>query len=485
MGVEPPRLVIDCAENKSYIALSYCWGEPQLITLTARSLDIFKEGIDMQILPRTIQDAITVTRGLRQQYLWVDALCIFQDDEDAKARDISEMHDIYKNAFLTICASSASRCSEGFLMNFTERFPIAIRVPFHLPGRVAGTIILREQLTINRSKQAPLDLRAWTYQEGTLSPRNLIFDWIVYLQCCKRPMTPAELRPSSSFPEYEEFTGARIWKTRMEPDLASIEDNLRLSTIKAHDRWKDDIDEYTRRTMTNERDKLPAFAGLAIQFTRQTGFHYLAGLWRETLLVDLLWQVSAFDRGPRLQTRRAPSWSWASIDGTIDTSSLRQYLSADSVDSRYSELPFVLEILTVLCTPVFEDAIYGENLQGIIRVKGYLVPVHYVGKASTSEEFEARLLELDGRSPTVHSIDLRVKLDTTDDLASAELHPEYWALPVLTSLYNAGLILSQYSPGLFRRIGHFDEHWKQGPRSITSNSKSWQAMWKPAILDIM
>jgi hypothetical protein len=73
--------------------------------------------ISFEDLPRTIQDAVIVTENLGIQYLWIDALCIKQDDEEGRALEIDLMGHIYENAEVTIVASRAERVQEGFLQN--------------------------------------------------------------------------------------------------------------------------------------------------------------------------------------------------------------------------------------------------------------------------------------------------------------------------------------------------------------------------------
>jgi hypothetical protein len=84
--------------------------------------------------------------------------------------------------------------------------------------------------------------------------------------------------------------------------------------------WQTIVEYYTQRQLTNDADKLSALSGLAQLAVDSHGLDasaYLAGLWRDTLVKGLLWHV----RGPRAPQRytsyRAPSWSWASIDGNV------------------------------------------------------------------------------------------------------------------------------------------------------------------------
>jgi len=105
------------ASTGRYIALSYCWGKGLPITSTSKNLEKHKEndGIKYMKLPSTLQDAVFLTRYLGLRYLWADCLCIIQDDKADWEKEASRMADVYSNAYLTIAATRASHCGEGFL----------------------------------------------------------------------------------------------------------------------------------------------------------------------------------------------------------------------------------------------------------------------------------------------------------------------------------------------------------------------------------
>ncbi|KAH8586049.1 heterokaryon incompatibility, partial [Bisporella sp. PMI_857] len=88
-----------------YITLSYCWGGPKNICLRKDNLEELESGIEIHFLPQTFQDAIEVTRKLDIRFLWIDALCILQDDSDDKLKEIWNMGEIYRDSFVTIAAS--------------------------------------------------------------------------------------------------------------------------------------------------------------------------------------------------------------------------------------------------------------------------------------------------------------------------------------------------------------------------------------------
>ncbi|KAJ0356234.1 hypothetical protein COL154_010997 [Colletotrichum chrysophilum] len=124
-----PSLVIDVSDpgrsrllrvpenmRERYIALSYCWGGvSQAIILRTGNMSDLTSSIDPQKLDPTIRDSITVTRELGFKFLWIDALCIIQDEYDDKVKELRRMGDIYQNATFTIVASAAKDVKEGFL----------------------------------------------------------------------------------------------------------------------------------------------------------------------------------------------------------------------------------------------------------------------------------------------------------------------------------------------------------------------------------
>lgn len=99
-----------------YLALSYCWGGAQKYTTTKQRITSGDSHLDWSQIPHTIQDALIVTASLGYKYVWVDSLCIVQDDDIyKKAKQIGMMSNIYTNATVTILASKAKSSDEGFL----------------------------------------------------------------------------------------------------------------------------------------------------------------------------------------------------------------------------------------------------------------------------------------------------------------------------------------------------------------------------------
>lgn len=97
-----------------YAALSYCWGTGSKVLKTTKdSLRDHKSGLIFAHLPKTLQHAVIIARRFKIPYLWIDALCIIQDDPEDWARESSMMCDVYSSAYLIIVASNSLSTSHG------------------------------------------------------------------------------------------------------------------------------------------------------------------------------------------------------------------------------------------------------------------------------------------------------------------------------------------------------------------------------------
>ena len=88
-----------------YFCLSHCWGLEQIITTTRANLQVHKREIPLNLLPQTFRDAVLLTRRLGIAYIWIDYLCIVQDDNNDWKVESGKMERIYRNAHLTIAAT--------------------------------------------------------------------------------------------------------------------------------------------------------------------------------------------------------------------------------------------------------------------------------------------------------------------------------------------------------------------------------------------
>ena len=128
-----PKICVDnISRQAEYVALSYCWGGDQIVKLEARHiLDGKPWHLRQDLLPQTFSDAIITTPNLGIEYLWIDGLCIVQDDEEDKAKEINSMWSIYKNATLKFLAAGSDSVTKGFLQ--PRLLPYAAWLPFLQP----------------------------------------------------------------------------------------------------------------------------------------------------------------------------------------------------------------------------------------------------------------------------------------------------------------------------------------------------------------
>jgi hypothetical protein len=104
-----------------YVALSHCWGLSHRIKTTKSTIEAHKKGILFTMLPKTFQDAIVSSRKLGIRYLWIDTLCIIQDDMKDWELESSKMGEVYANSYITIAASSSIDDSSGLFPSMKAR----------------------------------------------------------------------------------------------------------------------------------------------------------------------------------------------------------------------------------------------------------------------------------------------------------------------------------------------------------------------------
>ncbi|KAK4444382.1 heterokaryon incompatibility protein-domain-containing protein [Podospora aff. communis PSN243] len=162
--------------DTKYVALSYVWGsdaEPLVSTMAntgrlCQPASLHASSALGRRLPRTLRDAMTATRQLGTRYLWVDRLCIVQDDAAHKPRQLAAMAAIYANASITLIAANGDdtcglRLSPPNMSIIT--LPSNLKLLHDSP---APLLTLPPEPTLQSYQR-----RGWTLQEELLSPRTL------------------------------------------------------------------------------------------------------------------------------------------------------------------------------------------------------------------------------------------------------------------------------------------------------------------------
>lgn len=307
--------LIETAEtpiSEPYASLSHCWGKSKILRLTIDDLASFKSGISFSLLPKTFQEAIQVVKSLGLSYVWIDSLCIIQDSDQDWRREAHTMLNVYRHA---LCNIAATRSSNSYGGLFADREPSrlgsgaidinngALKGRFHL---------IDEEYFIQEIDDAPLNRRAWVTQERLLSSRIIHFaSEQVFWDC-------SELTACEALPEQE---GAEAWPrsstTRIGCKKGSQFLNKPDSIDQGLSQWARIVNTYSDSGLTVVGDKFIAISGLAEHLRSELKLDYHAGLWSSRMEVQLAWHVtkSQPERSPRNDL--APTWSWASVNGSV------------------------------------------------------------------------------------------------------------------------------------------------------------------------
>lgn len=354
------RLVefVDTA-SPEYIALSHCWGSgvDQPIKTVKDNIESRKAGIETTSLSRTFRDAVAVSRRLGCQYLWIDALCIIQDDQRDKANEIPRMHVIYEGAALTISAMSARDGRGGCWIPRRQMFDLplengrSIKLAFHRLLELASqhASFLSSQADTDLDTQYPLATRKWTLQERLLSRRILHFTAQDLVWECRRA---AHCDCGTVDILYPEHTHRNIFKAFT---------NQGADTVDIIFNWMELVLKFSFADLSDETDVFPALAGLASYFSDKGLGRYCAGLWEISLPVALCWYTNQARSKEATNVRPsqyvAPTWSWGSVQGTLYFDALYD------IDYDLDEFTPVSQLVSVACKPSSPDG-FGHILPG-------------------------------------------------------------------------------------------------------------------------
>jgi hypothetical protein len=370
------RLVDGKGKTGPYVALSYCWGISQALTTTKLTLAQRRREIVLGDMPQTLQDALFIAQQLGIPYIWIDALCIIQDDKSDWQKEAALMGTVYRNSHLTIAASNAPTSSAGFL--HPRKPSHKLQLQLHSQDQVVSTLYLQPRRGLSRAqdslKDEPLMSRAWTLQERYLPWRSLHFGKDqMYWEC-----------EDGLFSESGDWTvrnvGMNDLLDRSMDRLGEPKDAI--SQNVSYFGWYFMMEIYSQRNITYGRDRLPALSGIARYMATRSQDKYCAGLWWKDIRVGLLWTAKHFLRQP--SEWRVPSWSCLALDGLIEFRGL--YRVGDSL-AIWKGCDMVLA----------GDDMFGEVLSGSIILEAPLCPVIFMEeeKYSSQKRENAVTLTLD------------------------------------------------------------------------------------------
>ncbi|KAK4995442.1 hypothetical protein LTR66_004741 [Elasticomyces elasticus] len=309
-----PFLYITKGKAGRWTALSYCWGDDSTPKdrLTKDTFDGLKRGRPLSDFPRTHQDAIIITRALGLKYLWIDALCIFQDLDDDWTLEASKMSEIYTNAALVIAATASTSDSRWASRGWTmQEHLLASRTLSYTRDQMHW-----ECTTCEALEAGPVN------EQSTVGKNNA-----TTFQELKRPFLHRSQKPGAGIDQ--------------------------IPTARPYELWYHIVTRYSRRSLFSVNDRLPAIAGLTKYIQSSTGDDYCAGLWRADLIMGLLWR-SLGKKEVNAHGYIGPSWSWVSLDSDLVRWGLRNLTNIEKL----------ARIENVDVNPVSPEAIYGRVQEG-------------------------------------------------------------------------------------------------------------------------
>jgi hypothetical protein len=450
--VETPRLptrVIDITSDElflkvtegatgHYATLSYCWGVGKQARTLQSNLEDMQRGINLGSLPKTLQDAVAVARHLGIPFLWIDSLCIVQDNPLDWSQEASKMGQYYSNSFVTIAACSAEDVQEGFL-HPRDSVRNSVKLPYrNRKGDIEGAfnaqaVPLSFYEGVTKSRWCT---RGWVCQERFLSPRIIYFGKGRTFYECKRGETIAE--------DGELLDREGSHDDASEERQTPIMGILKSDPLRA---WYHLLEVFSSCHLTYRSDRLPALRGVAQvmkdllrQGHSSTPFQYrkpieacdkvlkpedmwnnnhwelvlpyhARGIWLGDLHRSLLWRIDE-NVVPKRSGTSDPSWSWASMETAIKMPEL----SIKSVPARQG-LHLLEPIRTpVLCKPRKKNAgpqIYlGQSVEDCSRtltrslkaglescpslvVEGSMKSVIWAPESGLNDQYERRMWEAD------------------------------------------------------------------------------------------
>lgn len=309
--------LVPAGECTRYVALSYVWGQTEMLKTTTETLSAMKEAGALHAdtkwkIPPVIRHAIALVPKLGERYLWVDSLCIKQDDAESLARHIRHMVSIYEAALFTIVAADGADANHG--IPGLRGVSTARKLPASLP--LTPRLRLRPRCWINIF-HSPWGGRGWTLQEYVFSRKKLVFvhgsvQWICQERRCfedicqESPLVPKKATVK--------------WDPESQLELESVgELAVQYPMISQVEGL---LSRYTSRQLTHQHDVLNAVDAV---FTAHHGAFphgFFWGLPVDYLDIALLW-TSLFHATKRQQASpypshsRFPRWTWAGWIGTL------------------------------------------------------------------------------------------------------------------------------------------------------------------------
>lgn len=358
--------------------------------LRSSTFSQFQRGINVQRLPRVFQDTIDLTRQLGVEYLWIDSLCIIQDEDDHSDWDHEclTMDKVYSHAFLNISATSSQNGTESLFHHHHSQTPsLPPRISVNARGNREEQYVLNSNFWHNEISDGPLNSRGWVFQERFLACRVLHFGQYQMGWECQASEAieafPDGLPPSLTVGSRSKPGNHEALRKASQAVLSQaqiVQNGLLIPSPAADLRftewWNCLIEDYSRCKFTFTKDKLIALSGIAKCVAKsRPADRYLAGMWQSCMVYGLAWfRIHDPERvysNTGSSEFHAPSWSWASFDGEVCfptiTPGNRECFAKVVRIAEDSMLPEVA---------VYANANMSPHTYSSIKVESFLFPLH-------------------------------------------------------------------------------------------------------------
>jgi len=306
------RALVDIDQDSSYATLSYVWGKLEVLQLLKNNIDkLSQDGALTQEngVAAVVMDAMEVTAAIGERYLWVDALCIVQDDYENKMNRIRQMERVYGGALLTIaaaCGRDANTQLPG--VRSGSREPHQEIITFGDYALISGVVNLKSSLEFSTWNK-----RGWTLQEKLLSRRCLRFDIDQLFWECQCDSWCEE----TALETHSIFDGSRPLRGLLAESGRQYQAGHPLAPGDAFTKYTELVQDYTYRELTFEADILNAFTGILRALAINNDEEFLFALPESHFDWALLWESQGRQRDQKKDKTSFPSWSWLSWQGLI------------------------------------------------------------------------------------------------------------------------------------------------------------------------
>ncbi|KAK8099624.1 HET-domain-containing protein [Apiospora kogelbergensis] len=299
--------LVPATPDMAYVTLSYVWGQVRMLKTTQENVADLQKPDALQKLgsqvPRTIRDAIGLVPLLGERYLWVDSLCIPQDDAHVVQLHVAQMAAIFEHASVTIVACDGNDAEFGLrgLRHSTQ--PRSL--PGVLPLAPGVTLAARTKVHLSRT---PWSRRGWTLQEQVFSRRSILFFEDTVQWVCRSSKYYEDVDSPHDIPPNALTIDGGEMRAQLNPlDLSlNVPDLNVLCSL---------IGNYSERELTYDEDAMSAFSSTFGAMRKAFPRGFIHGLPISFLDASLIWRSRSCRMVRRESSRQGaqcpPSWTWA------------------------------------------------------------------------------------------------------------------------------------------------------------------------------